>query len=225
MVLGIAFLLLVSMVITTMLTGLTGMVTHAASISGPLAQAINFVVSFVVITLLFAMIFKVLPDAQVKWRDVWIGAIGTALLFTAGKYLISFYLGRESTSSSYGAAGSVIVILLWVYYSSLILFFGAEFTQVYARKTGSKIAPSPHAISVTEEQRAEEGIPHQDKAPAGAVPAYAYAQDAAQAPLASGNDGNGFTPRRSLSWVALGAGFVGGWLAHRKVAIRTERSR
>src|SRR5205085_7301731 len=96
---------------------------------------------------------------KIPFAKVWVGSIGTALLFTAGKYLLALYLARESTSSSYGAAGSVIIILMWVYYASVILFFGAEFTQVYAKETGAKVVPSKYAVPVTQEERAEQGIP------------------------------------------------------------------
>ena len=95
--------------------------------------------------LLFAMMFKLLPDAAVRWSDVWIGAAVTALLFTIGKFLIGLYLGHTAAESSYGAAGSVIIILIWVYYSAQIFFLGAEFTQVYARRRGSEIRPTPDA--------------------------------------------------------------------------------
>jgi len=158
MVLGIGFLLLISMVLTTALTALTGAMGNRLPISEGLMHVLNFVVSFGVITLLFAMIFKVLPDVKVKWGDVWTGALGTAFLFTIGKYLLSWYLGRASTTSSYGAAGSIVLILLWVYYASLILFFGAEFTRAYAIETGSQIVPSDYAVPVTEQERAEEGM-------------------------------------------------------------------
>src|SRR5262245_21256640 len=121
---------------------------------------LNFLLSFVMITLLFAMIFKFLPDVNVRWRDVWIGAGGTALLFTGGKYLLGLYLGRESVASAYGAAGSFVVILLWVYFSSLILLLGAEFAQIYAKASGARIVPTENAVTVSEEQREEEGIPH-----------------------------------------------------------------
>jgi membrane protein len=108
-------------------------------------QAINFGISFAVTTILFALIFKVLPDAYVRWRDVWVGAAVTALLFSLGRFLIGLYLGRASVSSAYGAAGSLVVVLLWVYYSAQILFLGAEFTQVYAKKFGKAIVPKPNA--------------------------------------------------------------------------------
>jgi membrane protein len=110
------------------------------------AQVINAVLSLAIITVLFALIYKVLPNVQLHWHDVWVGAFTTAALFTIGKFLIGFYLGRASTASPYGAAGSVIVILLWVYYSALIVYFGAEFTKVFAREHGShrvKYGPEP----------------------------------------------------------------------------------
>jgi membrane protein len=127
---------------------------------GPVAGVANLVVSFAVITVLFALIFKVLPDVEIAWRDVWVGAVLTTLLFMVGKALIGLYLGRSSYASSYGAAGSLVALLVWIYYSAQIMFFGAEFTQVYARRYGSKIAPAPDAMPLTEEARAEQGIPH-----------------------------------------------------------------
>jgi membrane protein len=111
-----------------------------------------------VVTVLFAAIFRFLPDAKVRWREVWIGAAFTALLFEIGKFLLGFYLGRESTASAYGAAASVVLVLLWIYYASLILLFGAEFTQAHARALGHKIEPSEHAVPVTAEARAQEGL-------------------------------------------------------------------
>src|SRR2546427_256126 len=106
---------------------------------------LNAVLSFGVITVLFAMIFKILPDVIIAWRDVWVGAVTTSLLFTAGKSLLGFYLGNNSTVSAYGAAGSVVLILLWVYYSAQILLYGAEVTQVYANTYGTHLVPKPHA--------------------------------------------------------------------------------
>ena len=99
--------------------------------------ATNFVISPAVISILFAMILKVLPDVKMAWKDVWIGGMLTALLFNLGKFLLGFYLGRSSIASAYGATGSLVIILLWVYYSAQILFFGAQFTKVYARRFGS----------------------------------------------------------------------------------------
>jgi membrane protein len=159
MVLGTGFLLLVSMALTTFLSAATGSFGRGLPVPEAMAHIFNFTVSFVVISVLFAMIFKYLPDVKVPFRNVWIGAVITALLFTVGKYLLGLYLGRESTASAYGAAGSVIVILMWVYYASVILFFGAEFTQVYAKQTGTKVVPAKYAVPVTEEERAQEGIP------------------------------------------------------------------
>ena len=141
MVLGIGFLLLVSLVVSAVVTSLAQFIRDYLT----LAYALDLLVSLVLVTALFAMIYKFLPDVQIHWRDVWVGAGLTAVLFTLGKFLIGLYLGRSSVSSTYGAAGSVITILLWVYYSSLILFLGAEFTQVYASERGSGVAPANYA--------------------------------------------------------------------------------
>lgn len=139
MVLGVAFLLMVSLVVSSWLAALNTFVSDVIPTLVILAQIVNFMVSLVVISVLFALIFKVVPDIKIAWGDVWIGAIVTALLFTIGKWGIGLYLGNSAPSSTYGAAGSLIVILLWVYYSAQILFFGAEFTQVYANKFGSGV--------------------------------------------------------------------------------------
>lgn len=159
MVLGICFLLLISMVVTTALEAFTAYGGHVLPIPDAVTNILSIIVSFLVVTLLFAMIFKLLPDVKMPWSNVWIGALGTALLFTGGRYLLSLYLGRQATSSTYGAAGSVAVILLWIYYSSVILFFGAEFTKVYAVQTGTKVKPARYAETVTEKARQEQGIP------------------------------------------------------------------
>jgi membrane protein len=139
MVLGTGFLLLVSLVISAALAGITNIVTGFMPGWEIITQIVNFIISLGVITILFALIFKYVPDAKIAWADVWIGAAVTALLFTIGKALIGFYIGYSSLSSTYGAAASLVVILLWVYYSAQILFFGAEFTQVYANTYGSRI--------------------------------------------------------------------------------------
>lgn len=141
MVLAIGFLLLVSLILSAMLSGISKLEINLLPGLTPLWQLVNFAVSFGLITLLFALIYKYLPDAKIRWKDVWIGATITALLFTIGKFLIGLYLGRGSLGSAYGAAGSLIVFLAWVFYSAQILLFGAEFTQVYARKYGKKILP------------------------------------------------------------------------------------
>jgi membrane protein len=104
------------------------------------------------------MIFKYLPDVKIAWSDVWLGAFITAILFTVGKFAIGLYLGRSAIASSYGIAGSLIVLLVWVYYSAQIVFFGAEFTRVYANRFGGKIVPSENAVPVTRESRAQQGL-------------------------------------------------------------------
>lgn len=149
MVLGLGFLLLVSLVISTLIAALNEVMAGYLPGGDVLAHGVNFVVSLAIITLLFAMIYKILPDATVRWSDVWIGALVTALLFTIGKFLIGLYLGKSSVASAYGAAGSVVIILVWVYYSAQILFLGAEFTQVYARRRGAEIRPARDAVPAT----------------------------------------------------------------------------
>lgn len=137
MLLGTGFLLLVSLLASAALAALNDSLARVTAIPAPVLQIVNIVLSFVVVTLMFAMIFKLLPDVRIAWADVWIGAAVTSLLFTIGKFLIGLYLGKSSTASSYGAAGSLVTLLLWVYYSAQILFLGAEFTQVYAKRYGS----------------------------------------------------------------------------------------
>ncbi|MBD2013508.1 YihY/virulence factor BrkB family protein [Microcoleus sp. FACHB-53] len=159
MVLGIGFLLLVSLVLSAVLAGLNNVLGGLMPGLSFLWGILNFLISFGVITLLFALIYRVLPDAKIAWGDVWFGAIITALLFTIGKSLIGLYLGNSSVGSTYGAAGSFVVLLLWVNYSAQILFFGAEFTQVYANKYGSHIVPTKNAVRLTEEDRTQQGIP------------------------------------------------------------------
>jgi len=141
MILGIGFLLLVSLVISAGLSAVQETVGNAVPVSEILLQIVNLVISIGVITVLFALIFKFLPDAEIAWRDVWLGAFVTALLFSLGKFLIGLYLGNSAVASSFGAAGSLVLLLLWIYYSAQILLFGAEFTQVYANQYGSKIVP------------------------------------------------------------------------------------
>ncbi len=145
MVLAIGFLLLVSLILSAILSGISKLDINLLPGFTPLWQLLNFLISFGFISLLFALIYKYLPDVKIRWKDVWVGAIITALLFTIGKSLIGLYLGQGSLGSTYGAAGSLIVFLAWVFYSAQILLFGAEFTQVYARKYGRKIVPNSHA--------------------------------------------------------------------------------
>jgi membrane protein len=141
MILGIGFMLLVSLVISTGISALGTWIGGLFPFHEFILQTINLVISLGVVTVFFALIFKVLPDANVAWRDVWIGAFVTAVLFSIGKTLIGLYLGSSAVASSFGAAGSLVLLLLWIYYSAQILFFGAEFTQVYANQLGSKIVP------------------------------------------------------------------------------------
>ncbi len=144
MVLGVAFMLLVSLLVSTVLSALENLWSPLFDGSGIILQVVNFVVSFVVITSLFALIFKMLPRVSVAWTDVLIGSAATALLFNIGKLLIGLYIGNSGVSSSYGAAGTLVVLLLWVYYSAQIFLLGAEFTWVYAKRFGSKAAAGNH---------------------------------------------------------------------------------
>jgi membrane protein len=143
--LAVGFLLLVSLVLSAALSGVQEYMTNWMPRVPWLWQGLNLVVSFFLITFLLAAIYKYLPDAVIEWRDVFIGAAATSLLFTGGKYLIGLYLGQTATGSAFGAAGSFAVLLIWIYYSALISFFGAEFTQVYARRHGRKIVAEAHA--------------------------------------------------------------------------------
>jgi membrane protein len=150
MILGIGFLLLVALVVSTFLSAVDAYMIGLLPGAERVLQAVSFLLSLAVIALLFAMMFRFLPDVKIAWRDVWIGAAITALLFTIGKFLIGFYLGHSSVASVFGAAGSLVVVLIWIYYSTQILFFGAEITQVYARRYGSNIVPDEHAVQVRE---------------------------------------------------------------------------
>jgi membrane protein len=149
LVLVIGFLLLVSLVLSAVISGVSSRAEQVYALPGWVWQAINLAASFVVIGLLIALMFKYLPDARISWRHVWIGAAVTAVLFTIGKFAIGLYLGRASVGSSYGAAGSVVVLMVWIYYAALILFLGAEITQVYARHSGERIEPEPYARRVS----------------------------------------------------------------------------
>ena len=147
MILGIGFLLLVSLVISAALSAVQETIGNAIPMSEILLQLVNLVISIAVITVLFALIFKFLPDAEIAWRDVWLGAFVTAVLFSLGKFLIGIYLGNSSVTTSFGAAGSLVLLLLWIYYSAQILLFGAEFTEVYANQFGSKIVPEGEEVA------------------------------------------------------------------------------
>ena len=148
MVAGVCFLLLVSLTLESLLKGFSHYVQ--AVVPGGIVVAITayLIFDFAVIVLLFAMIFRFLPDATIHWRDVWIGAVMTAMLFGAGKWLLGLYLGSGAAGSAYGPASSLITLLLWAYYSSQILLFGAEFTQVYADRSGREVKPDEYAVRV-----------------------------------------------------------------------------
>jgi membrane protein len=186
MVLGIAFLLLVSLVLSAAIAAI-GTVVGGSDSEG-LLHIVNLVVSFGVITLLFAAMYKYVPDVTIEWRDVWVGAAVTSVLFTLGKFAIGLYLGKGSVASAYGAAGSLVILLVWVYYSAQILFLGAEFTKVYAKAYGSGLRPEADAEPVSPETRAEQGlqpIPSAQTRPTIAAVAPAHADAWALAGIAA----------------------------------------
>lgn len=152
--LGTGFLLLVSLVLSAGLAALGKWYGRWLPLPELVLQAMDLALSLVVLTGLFAMMFKVLPDAKMAWRDVWMGAALTAVLFTLGKFVIGLYLGKSDIASPYGTAGSMIVLLVWVYYSAQILLFGAEFTQIHANAAGARVRPKAHAI-VTDSNKAQ----------------------------------------------------------------------
>jgi membrane protein len=170
MLLGVGFLLLVSLVVSAGLSALDEFTRGLLPGIEFVMQIINIVISFGIITALFALIYKFLPDAKIAWKDVWIGAAVTSLLFTVGKFAIGLYLGNSSLASTYGAAASLVVLFLWIYYSAQILLFGAEFTQVYARTYGSGIEPKENAISLTEAEKIAQGMTAANPPPPPAPP-------------------------------------------------------
>lgn len=145
MILGISFLMLVSLIVSAVLAAMTGYFEHMLPGAALLWHVLDAAVSFAVVVLLFGAIFKIVPDVHIDWEDVWTGAVVTAALFVAGEAAIGFYLGRSGLGSAYGAAGSVLILLAWVYYSSQILFFGAEFTKLYAQDRRGTVRPIPGA--------------------------------------------------------------------------------
>ncbi|KAA5532395.1 YihY/virulence factor BrkB family protein [Taibaiella lutea] len=149
MIVGMGFILLVSLVVTGVIEMLNNRLLNVfPGVAVVVFYILNLIVTLGVSTLIFAMIFKVLPDANVKWKDVFLGALITAILFLVGKFAISFYVSQSKVGSTFGAAGSLVVLLIWVYYSSIILYIGAEFTKCYAVKYGSKIYPNDYAVTV-----------------------------------------------------------------------------
>lgn len=165
MVIGLGFLLIVSLVINGIIVAISDRLKiYFPDITVFVINAFNLILTFFVISVLFGIIFKFLPDVKIKWKDVRMGAIFTALLFMIGKFLINLYIDQVGPGSAYGAAGSIIVILIWVYYTAAILFFGAEFTQVYADCFGGKIEPASYAVHViqVEQEKVVDVLPAQD---------------------------------------------------------------
>lgn len=158
MVLTIGFILLVSLMLSTVLASFGSFVGGLVTEAKMLLWILNFIISFGVFMLLFALIFKTIPDIRIAWRDVLVGAAITALLFKIGEYALGFYFERSDPTSAFGAAGSIILLLLWIYYSAQIIFLGAEFTEVYARRVGSGVQPKEDAVPLTREARAQQGI-------------------------------------------------------------------
>ena len=162
MVGGVCFLLLVSLTVENLLKALHGYLQSIVPGGHYLALAIFYIFDLTIIILLFAMLFRYLPDVKIAWRDVWMGAVLTAILFVLGKFLLGLYLGSGAAGSAYGAASSLVTLLLWIFYSTQILLFGAEFTKVYANAYGSRIEPEPHAVKVERKEvevRSTEGLP------------------------------------------------------------------
>jgi membrane protein len=157
-VVSLGFLMMVSLVINALMEALSGRLQAMfPDLAVIIIYIINLVITFGVISLLFAIIFRVLPDAIIRWKDVMIGAMATAVLFMLGKFAITFYIGSSNVGSTYGAAGSLVVLLLWVYYSSVILYFGAEFTKAYAAEYGARIRPNEYAVWIKHVEVEKEG--------------------------------------------------------------------
>jgi membrane protein len=164
LIISIGFLMVVSLLINGAIEALMDIIRQRfSSIAEVLMYAMNMVISFLVIMVLFGIIFKFLPDARIKWRHVRSGAIFTALLFMLGRYLIGLYIRQTATESTYGAAGAIVVLLVWIYYSAVILYIGAEFTQVYAEAYGGSIEPAEYAVHVqqTEVEKEVNKLPPQ----------------------------------------------------------------
>ena len=159
MVIGIGFLLLTSLVISAMLASARAYAEEHVRVVAGVWTAAHGAVSFAVTTILFAMVFKVLPDVKIRWRDVWLGAALTSALFAAGRYVIGKYIGQAALFQSYGqGARSLVALLVWVYYSAQILIFGAEFTKTYTKRLGAGATPTEAAVPLTDEARAQQGI-------------------------------------------------------------------
>jgi membrane protein len=211
MVLVIWFLMLVSLMMSAALSGLSRLVGTDVGV----LQFIESVISLSLATVLFALIYRILPDVQVAWRDVWLGAAVTAFLFAVGKSLLGLYLGHSTLGSSYGAAGSLIIIILWSYCSCLILLFGAEMTQVHARLRHARLVPSETAVHVTEHDRVQQGIPRTKDIERAAKAEAGQTSDGSSAPV----PGAGSTrfPLRSVAVAASVAGLLTLWMMRRRI--------
>mgnify|MGYP005843860113 CR=1 FL=1 len=153
-IVGVTGLLVLALLVaSSVIAGLTETLADLLPFSGVVVWVVNIVVSLIIATLLFALLFRFVPMAKIAWSDVWLGAAVTAVLFVVGQFALSIYLGRGNITSTYGAFGSLVALLLWVYYSAQILFFGAEFTQVYANRYGSQVRPEEEAVAVAEGPR------------------------------------------------------------------------
>lgn len=157
LVMGVAFLLLVSLVLSAALSAAGAYFEHTLPGGAVVWHILNIAISIVVTGVLFGLIFKVVPDVELRWREVWRGALVTALLFTGGKFLIGLYLGRSSVASPFGAAGSVVALVVWIYYSAQILFFGAELTRADVEQRGRRVKPSKNAVPITPAQAVVNG--------------------------------------------------------------------
>jgi membrane protein len=165
-IIGLGFLLLVSLAISAMVAAFGDRLKILLpGLSAALLYVVNLLVSIVLSGFIFAVIFKVLPDGMIKWKDVVVGALVTTILFLLGKFAISFYISKSHVGTTYGAAGSLVVMLLWIYYSAVILYFGAEFTEAYAVQFGNKIKPAKYAVKIEEVEMIKKYPPRQMKAP------------------------------------------------------------
>ncbi len=162
MVLGTGFLLLVSLVVSAGAAVLSNFLSSILPGGDIIGFIISLITSLLVVGLMFTLLFKFLPDVKIAWGDVWIGGLVTAVLFVLGQFLLGLYIGSGAVGTSFGAVSSLVIILVWIYYSTQILFLGAEFTQVYTNKYGSRVRPKENAEMVTEEGRAQEGMPRKD---------------------------------------------------------------
>ena len=231
MILGIGFLLIVSLLMSAALSALGGWMEPIFGGWEALAQAVNFVISFAMVSVLFAMIYKIMPRVKIAWRDVWTGAIVTAFLFTIGKFAIGLYIGKSGVASAFGAAGSLAVLLIWVYYSAQIFLLGAEFTWVYAHRFGSQKSASEPAPAVTLPSReanvqgGEPALPATDAAePSGGLLGAVQAAAATEVPLSVSPLARKLQrdPLAVLSLSLLAGGIVGlAWRRRAAAAART----